>query len=324
MNIVFFGTPYFAAYHLEQLIECAYNIVAVVTTPDTQQGRGRKIHPSPVKKIALSHNLTVLQPDKMQDKTFIKNLRSLKPNLFIIVAFRKLPEYIWKIAGKGTINLHTSLLPAYRGAAPINRVIMNGETHTGVSTFYINDKIDTGDILLQKKILLSNQITAGELHNKLMESGALLLLKTLNELNNISPVKQGISQSLKIAYKIQKQDLRINWNSPIENIYNLIRGLSPLINKEKYLEDVAICPSAWCIYNNGHTERRLKINNSEIIKESSGNKFLSLYTDNKEYLHINLKEGRLAIINVQLEGKKAMNIKQFLAGNKINTLCSIS
>ena len=324
MNIIFFGTPYFAAYHLEELTNSSYNIVAVVTTPDTQKGRGRKIHPSPVKELALSKNITVLQPNTMEDQDFIKSLKDLKPDLFVIVAFRKLPIHIWKIAIKGAINLHTSLLPDYRGSAPINRVIINGEKHTGVSTFYIDDKIDTGDILLQKKILLNNQITAGELHNILMQEGSKLLLKTLKELNKIIPRKQQVLEKTNIAYKIKKEDLRINWHLPIENIYNLIRGLSPMLNNEEYLNDVAICPSAWCIYNDGKIKKRLKINYSKIIKSDSNDKFLSIHTDNKNYLHINLKKGKLDVINIQMEGKKTMNIKQFLAGNKINDLSTIS
>ena len=325
MNIIFFGTPYFSAYSLTEIIKSNYKVISVVTKPDTKKGRGRKILPSEVKKTAIANNIEILEPSNLNDINFLAKLQGFKADLFVIIAFEKLPETVWKIAKKGAINLHTSLLPEYRGSAPINRVIINGEKDTGITTFYINDKIDTGDIIMQKKISLTDKITAAQLHNKMMIEGCQLILDTISKVKegNIKTINQNITKKYRYANKISKDLCRINWKNPIINIYNLIRGLSPFLEKEKYLKDVSICPSAWCFLNNGKINKRLKINNVEITEKTSNN-FLSISTDNRSYLHVNLKDNSLAITHLQLEGKKRMNIKEFLRGTKISVNHSIS
>ncbi len=238
-KIVFMGTPQFAAYSLEKIIESGINVAAVVTVPDKKKGRGLKVAESEVKKVAKKYDLPLLQPEKLKDDDFLNNLRAFSADLFVVVAFKMLPKVVWEMPELGTINLHASLLPQYRGAAPINWAIINGEKETGVTTFFINEKIDTGEILKQKRVKIEDSDTAGDLHDKLMVVGADLLVETIYDVfsGDIIPIPQnkllGKHEPLKMAPKIFRDDCRINWNLPMEQVYNFVRGLSPY-------------PGAWC------------------------------------------------------------------------------
>ncbi|MDC0249446.1 methionyl-tRNA formyltransferase [Flavobacteriales bacterium] len=320
MRIVFFGTPYFAATNLQALISQGYNIVAIVTPLDSRKGRGKKLKPCAVKEVGITNNIPILQPLKLKSNNFIEELKSFNADLFIVVAFRILPELVWKLPAKGTINLHTSLLPNYRGAAPINWVLINGEKETGVTTFFINKEIDSGAIIQQKKIQLTDKTTAAELHNMLMNKGSDLLISTINLIKNNSKNQtlQNYKHDMLEAPKLTKELLRIDWNKSAKEIHNLIRGLSPILANNTKLKDVAICPSAWFVLkcHNG-AEKRIKIHLSEVINTESNNP-LSIKTDNKTYLHIMTNKGVISILNLQNEGKKPLEIQQFLQGNKIN------
>tara|TARA_X000000368_G_scaffold413464_1_gene401568 strand:+ start:144 stop:1124 length:981 start_codon:yes stop_codon:yes gene_type:complete len=320
MRIVFFGTPYFAAINLKELISEGYNIVALVTPPDSRKGRGKQLKNCAVKEVGITNNIPVLQPIKLKSDDFIEKLKSFNADLFIVVAFRMLPELVWKIPTKGTINLHTSLLPNYRGAAPINWVLINGEKETGITTFFIDKRIDSGTIILQERIKLTNKTTAAQLHNTLMNKGSKLLISTLILIknNSINKIPQQNDQDMLVAPKLKKELLKINWTKSAKEIHNLIRGLSPFLDNNTKLKDVAICPSAWFILkNNNGIEKRIKVHLSEIISTQSDN-LLSIKTDNKTYLHIITNKNTISILNLQPEGKNPMTIQQFLQGNKIN------
>ena len=319
MKIVFFGTPEFAAANLQYLIENGNEIVAVVTPPDSKTGRGKQLKPCAVKQVALTNNLPVLQPEKLRADGFINTLTNFKADLFIVVAFRMLPEVVWKIPTKGTINLHTSLLPNYRGAAPINRVLINGEKETGISIFFIDQNIDSGAIIQQEKIQLTDTITAAQLHEKLVTKGNNLLISSLNAIKNDSAVQiaQQASKAILEAPKLTKELLQINWKKSAIDIHNLVRGLSPFLANNIMLKDVAICPSAWFyLEDNMSNQKRIKLHLTEVIKSESKD-LLGIKTDNKTYLHINTKKDAIAILNLQVEGKNPMTIQQFLQGNKI-------
>jgi len=319
MKIVFFGTPYFAAKNLQHLINNEQDIVAVVTPPDSKTGRGKKIKACAVKELGLQHKLKILQPEKLKANSFINELKNLNADIFIVVAFRMLPKLVWEIPPKGSINLHTSLLPNYKGAAPINWVLINGEKETGVSTFFINHEIDSGAIILQEKVTLNEETTAAQLHNILIQKGNSLILRTLKDIQNntVKLIPQKHKKPILEAPKLTKELLKIDWNKSATDIHNLIRGLSPLLEKT-YLENVAICPSAWFLLENSNgKKKRIKIHLTSIIKSGTHN-MVSINTDNKEYLHITTKKDTLSILNLQMEGKKPMTIKQFLQGNKIN------
>lgn len=243
------GTPGFAVTSLDALVKSGANIVAVVTAPDKPAGRGLSVKEPEVKQYAVAHNLKVLQPEKLKSPDFINTLQNLQPDLAVVVAFRMLPEIIWSLPKNGTINLHASLLPQYRGAAPINWAIMNGETKTGVTTFFIEKEIDTGKVIARKEVEILPDDTAGTLHDKLAEVGALLLTQTVESIQNNSytSIPQEITeQQLKMAPKIFRDDCRINWNRPVADVYNFIRGLSPY-------------PGAWTIIKTGDDEKILKI-----------------------------------------------------------------
>lgn len=319
MKIIFFGTPNFAATNLQYLIGHNFNITAVVTLPDSKKGRGRKLKSSAVKETAIKNNITVLQPEKLRDDNFLNKLKNLNANLFVVVAFRMLPEILWNIPSKGTINLHTSLLPNYRGAAPINWVLINGEKETGITTFFINGEIDSGAIISQERTELTNDMTAARLHNILMDNGNKLLTKTLQKISNntVKQKKQVLTSKMRAAPKLTKDLLRINWNKSAEEIHNLIRGLSPFIDNDTKLKDISICPSAWFfIENNRGKKKRIKIHFSKIVISNTLD-LLKIETDNKTYLHIGAKKDKISILNLQAEGKKPMTIQQFLKGNKI-------
>ena len=320
MKIVFFGTPPFSAYILEKL-HASINVVAVVCPPDREKGRGRKIISPSVKLKAQELNIKVLQPNNLNDSSFIASLHNLNADLFIVVAFRMLPEIVWRIPKKGCVNLHTSLLPNYRGAAPINRVLINGEKQTGITTFFINNKIDEGNILLQEKIELNNKITAAILHNIMMERGADLLLETIDKIadNKAEQMEQNIALNDKIAPKINKELLQIDWSQSVTKIHDLIRGLSPCLNDDTLLKDVAICRSAWFyLLTENAKQIRVKLLLSDFEVEINSLEVGSIVTDNKTHLKIAVKDGFIAILKLQMEGKKTMDIKSFLAGFQIN------
>ena len=319
MKIIFFGTPIFAATNLQYLIDHGHDIVAVVTSPDSKQGRGKKIKSCAVKEIAIINDICVLQPEKLRSDDFVNTLINFSVDLFVVVAFRMLPEVVWKIPRKGTINLHTSFLPDYRGAAPINRVLINGEKETGISTFFIDHNIDSGAIIQQDRIKLTRSTTAAQLHNKLVEKGNDLLFSTINKIQYNSKLQtlQQNDNSILEAPKLTKELLRIDWNKSAIDIHNLVRGLSPFLDKDTILKDVSICPSAWFFLEDSKgCQKRIKLHLTEVVK-SKAEKFMSIETDNKTYLHINIDKYAIAILNLQPEGRNPMNIQQYLQGTKI-------
>lgn len=314
MKIICFGTPSFTSEIIKNIERCN-DIVCIVTTEDTQKGRGKKILPSDVKKTAFELDIPILQPNKLDDREFIEKLKEYNADLFLVIAFRKLPKVVWELPKKGTINLHTSLLPEYRGAAPINWVLINGENKTGVTTFFINEKIDQGDIILQKKINLDQNITAGQLHNLMIHDGIEIVNKTINIIdeNDVQLIYQSKKDEFKAAPKLNKELQKINWQKSIIEIHNKIRGLSPFIDQTTMVKDVSICPCAWFFLNS----KRVKIQKSSIVEIVNKERYLD--TDNKNYLNVNFKDKALSLEIIQPEGKKPMNIKQFLQGNKIDS-----
>ena len=320
MKIVFFGTPHFAATNLNALINARYDIVGIVCPPDSKKGRGKQLKPCAVKEVGIANNIPVLQPLKLRDKDFLMQLKSLNADLFVVVAFRMLPHSVWSLPVKGAINLHTSLLPNYRGAAPINWVLINGEKETGITTFFIDQQIDSGAIIKQEKIKLTDEISAAELHNTLMNKGSELLINTLNSIKNntVSQQEQEHNLAMSEAPKLTKKLLKIDWNKSAKEIHNLVRGLSPFLDNNTKLKDIAICPSAWFILQDDKgIKKRIKLHLSEQVSNNS-DKIMSIKTDNKTYLHIITKKNAIAILNLQAEGKKPMTIQHFLQGNKIN------
>ena len=306
------GTPEFAVSSLEILIKSGFNVVAVITAPDKPAGRGQKIKQSAVKEFAIKQQIKILQPTNLKDSNFISELKALKADLQIVVAFRMLPEIIWDMPKLGTYNLHASLLPKYRGAAPINWAIINNEKETGLTTFKIKQAIDTGNILYREKINLNSDITAGELHDQLMKIGAELLLKTVVEINkNLIEGNElnFISQNDENKYhapKITKELCKINWNKSGDEIYNLIRGLSPYPTAMAYLNNGDDKPSIIKIYNSSF----------KIIEHNYDNGLLN--TDNKTFLNAYCKNGIIQINDLQIEGKKRLLIADFLRGTKLN------
>jgi methionyl-tRNA formyltransferase len=306
MKIVFMGTPDFAVPCLKILLENGFEIVAVVTAPDKPAGRGLKLTATPVKEYAVQHNLKVLQPEKLRDENFLNELKALQPDLSIVVAFRMLPEIVWSLPKYGSINLHASILPKYRGAAPINWAIMNGEKETGVSTFFIQKQIDTGNVIYSEKVAITPTDTAGILHDKLMEVGSRLILKTVQAVqeNNYPQIPQDLSVEQPLAPKIFKDDCKINFNQPAEKLYNFIRGLSPY-------------PAAWATADG----KMLKIFFTELTDETSNNKPVgTIITDSKSYIKVAAQDFLLNITELQIEGKKKMKTEEFLRGNKFQQL----
>ena len=319
MKIVFFGTPDFSGQILKKILN-GNEIVSIVTAEDSQKGRGKKFQFPDVKKTGIELNIPVFQPKNLKDDKFVEKLKKFNADIFLVIAFRKLPKKVWQIPKKGTINLHTSFLPDYRGAGPINWVLINGEKHTGISSFFINDKIDQGDIILQKKISINKNMTAAQLHNQMIIDGIEITNKTIELIkNNTLKIKtQNQSETHKKAPKINKELLRINWGQSIDQIHNKIRGLSPFLDYNELLQDVSICPCAWFYLNN----KRIKVQKSSICEKINDSKIID--TDNKNYLNINFSEKALSLEMIQIEGKKPMLIKQFLQGNKINENDQIS
>jgi len=308
-KILFSGTPDFAVESLKILVENGYNICGVITAPDKPAGRGMQMQQSAVKKYALSKDLNILQPEKLKDAVFLSEVASLKADLHIVVAFRMMPEQLWSMPRLGTLNLHASLLPQYRGAAPINRAIMNGETTTGVTTFFLKHEIDTGDIILSDKVDIGPTETAGELHDRLMHIGAVLVLKTVQQIEkgNLSTTPQkSITSELKHAPKIFKNDCIINWSDKTSTVFNQIRGLSPYPGAFTMLED-----------KNGKT-LTLKIYSALFLESKELSETGKIISDNKSFLNITTSDGIISIKELQLEGKKRMSAEEFLRGFSIN------
>jgi len=301
LRIIFMGTPEFAVGSLRKLLEAGYNVVSVVTSPDKPAGRGLALQESAVKVFAKSKGLLVLQPEKLKDPSFIQQIKELHPDIQVVVAFRMLPEVVWNMPPLGTVNVHASLLPLYRGAAPINWAIINGEKITGVTTFKLKHEIDTGDILLSSKVTIEENENAGTLHDKLKEEGAMLLLETLSQLAagilKEQPQFSSDNNSLKHAPKIFTDTCKIDWNHSADEIYNLIRGLSPY-------------PAAFTTLDN----KKLKIFSAKKIKSDSHAEPGSIETDNKSYLRFAARDGSIDLLDLQLEGKKRMNVIDFLRG----------
>ena len=298
------GTPDFAVASLNALFEAGYNIVGVVTAADKPAGRGQKLQESAVKKYAVEKGLRVLQPLKLKDPEFIEELKSLNADLQIVVAFRMLPEVVWDMPAKGTINLHGSLLPHYRGAAPINHAIINGEKESGVTTFFLKHEIDTGDVIFSEKVAIADDDTAGDLHDKLMATGADLLVKTVKavEENNYKEQPQPMSAELKHAPKIFKEFCLIDWNQPVKKVYNLIRGLSPYPTAFTLLNGKSIK-----IFKAGYEE-------TEIGQDTIPGDFM---TDGKTFLKFAARDGFILLLDVQYEGKKRMMVDEFLRGMRL-------
>jgi len=302
LRIVFMGTPEFAVTILDGLVKADFNIVGVITAPDRPAGRGRKLRASAVKEYALKHDLPILQPTNLKNEAFIETLEALKANLQVVVAFRMLPKVVWQMPEHGTFNLHASLLPNYRGAAPINWAVINGETKTGVTTFFIDEKIDTGHIIESAEIDILPDETAGELHDKLMHLGKDLVLTTVDKIEKgqASTYPQPEIDNIRTAYKIHKETCKIDWNTDIDTIYNLIRGLSPY-------------PGAWCALNNPEEVGTLKIYKAEKRMYNHNKKIGSILIENKEIV-VAVKNGALVLQNLQLPGKKRMNAIDLLNG----------
>ncbi len=305
MRIVFMGTPEFAVASLNALIEAGSEIVGVITAPDKPSGRGQKVSESAVKQYAVAKGIKVLQPEKLRNEEFLADLKSLRADLQVVVAFRMLPEIVWNMPPKGTINLHASLLPQYRGAAPINWVLINGEKETGVTTFFLKHEIDTGDVLFTEKTTLTGRENAGELHDRLMNKGAGLLVKTVKavESGRYTENPQTLlaeSAELKHAPKIFKEDCKIDWNLPAEKVYNLVRGLSPY-------------PTAFTVLN----DKILKVYGAEYELTETRKEVGEFISDNKTFLKVATPDGFVILTDIQMEGKKRMSVAEFLRGVRL-------
>jgi len=309
LRIIFMGTPEFAVPSLEILVEHKYNIVAVITAPDKPQGRGQKLSYSPVKACAIKYNIPVLQPPNLKAPEFLEQLNSFKSNLQIVVAFRMLPEVVWSMPSLGTFNLHASLLPQYRGAAPINWAIINGEKETGATTFFLKHEIDTGSIIFQVREPIGPDDDAGEVYERLMKIGAALVLKTVRaiEQNNYPSIPQPKADEIKHAPKIFKETCEIKWGQSSDQVKNFVRGLSPY-------------PAAWTKVAN----KVFKVFKVSIVKSSDQAKSSDrlewsddVRTDNKNYIHIKTADGWVALQEIQPEGKKRMTVPEFFRGNKL-------
>lgn len=311
LRIVFMGTPEFAVTILDKLVENDFDIVGVITAPDKPAGRGQKLQESDVKRYAVSKNLNILQPTNLKDASFISELSALNADLFVVVAFRMLPEVVWAMPPKGTINLHASILPMYRGAAPINWAIINGEKETGVTTFFIEKEIDTGKIIERSSVLIDENETVGELHDRLMQLGASTTLSTVQKIANGDV--QGIPQleltegELKSAPKIFKPDCEVNFQQNIQIVHNFIRGLSPY-------------PAAWCTLKNSETNETKTFKLFSCNKTSEKVKDSKRIQSNSEGILFPCNDFYLCVTELQPEGKRRMDWKAFLAGNSIENL----
>ncbi len=296
------GTPDFAVASLDALVRANFDVVAVVTAADKPAGRGQKLSESAVKKYAVEKNIPVLQPEKLKNPEFLAQLKSFNADLQVVVAFRMLPEVVWAMPSKGTINLHGSLLPQYRGAAPINHAIINGEKESGVTTFFLTHEIDTGDIIQSASVAIESTDTAGDLHDKLMNVGASLLVKTVTAIaeGNYQEQPQPQSDVLKHAPKIFKEDCKVDWNKPSLEVFNFIRGLSPY-------------PTAFTLLN----DKTLKIFKVDIEEKEPAIAAGGFLTDGKTFLKFATKDGFIKLQDIQYEGKKRMQIEDFLRGMRL-------
>lgn len=308
LKIVYMGTPDFAVEPLKRLVEDKYNVVGVVTMPDKPAGRGHKLQFSPVKQYAVDNNLHVMQPEKLKAEDFVNELRSLNADLFIVVAFRMLPEIVWAMPRLGTFNLHGSLLPQYRGAAPLNWAVINGETETGITTFFLTHEIDTGKIIQQEKIKINDEDNVGIIHDKLMIMGGDLVLDTVKNIINgtIKPKPQeelySSESELKPAPKIFKETCHLDFSRPTENVHNLVRGLSPY-------------PAAWAnLVAEGKEDVQMKIYETKKEICTHNNTVGTIVTDGKKYLKVATSDGYLHLLQIQVPGKKRLPIEDFLRG----------
>lgn len=305
LRIIFMGTPDFAVATLEKLLEQGHTVVGVITAPDRPAGRGRKLQQSAVKRYALQKGLPVLQPTNLKNRDFLSELAELRANLQIVVAFRMLPKVVWTMPEYGTFNLHASLLPNYRGAAPINWVLINGETETGVTTFFIDDNIDTGEIILQERTPIDEHETAGSLHDRLMVMGANLVEKTVRQIANgsVTTTVQPTVKGLKTAYKIHRETCKIDWSLSLEAIYDHIRGLSPY-------------PTAWSTLVSGDTQLTVKL--YLVAKERAMHQYQAGHLVwGKNELKVAVSDGFLKILEMQLPGKRRMKTGDILNGLKL-------
>ena len=302
LRIVFMGTPEFAVGILDTILQHNYEVVGVITAADKPAGRGQKIKYSAVKEYALAHELPLLQPTNLKDESFLEELKALNANLQIVVAFRMLPKVVWEMPSLGTFNLHASLLPNYRGAAPINWAIINGETKTGVTTFFIDDKIDTGAMLLNAETAISKSESAGQLHDRLMQLGSETVIQTLAllEKGNVTTTIQQDTADIKTAYKLNKENCKIDWTKSVSEIHNLIRGLSPY-------------PAAWCFFSDKGEEWNIKIYEANILNESHSLAIGQLVCTKKE-MKIAVQDGFIQVLSLQFPGKKKMTTAELLNG----------
>ncbi|WP_036384389.1 methionyl-tRNA formyltransferase [Muricauda sp. MAR_2010_75] len=302
LRIVFMGTPDFAVASLKAIVESGFDVVGVITAPDRPAGRGRKVQESAVKQFAVQHHLKVLQPTNLKDEAFLEELRSLKANLQVVVAFRMLPKVVWQMPEHGTFNLHASLLPQYRGAAPINWAIINGETETGVTTFFIDEKIDTGGIILQKIEKITQEDNVGTLHDRLMKLGGELVVETCNQIasGKVASTPQKHFDDLKPAPKIHKDTCKIDWNKSLDAIHNHIRGLSPY-------------PGAWAFLVNHGDKDPIKIYATHKEPAQHNDEIGKLIAD-KKTLKVGVADGYLHLLEIQLPGKRKMETKAVLNG----------
>ena len=305
LRIIFMGTPDFAVANLKALVEAEYHIVGVITAPDKPAGRGRKLNQSAVKVYAETKNLNILQPTNLKDQDFVLELEELQANLQIIVAFRMLPKVVWAMPEYGTFNLHASLLPQYRGAAPIHWAIINGETKTGVTTFFIDDKIDTGAVILQEEIDIDSNETVGSLHDKLMTLGSQLVLKTVNEIEEgqVKKYIQSSDNNLNTAPKLDNDSCKLDWDTDVEKVYNKIRGLNPF-------------PAAWCYLQNGNENLRIKVFDVDFKKEAHNHPPGKISLGKNE-LHVAAKNGFIEMKTIQLPGRRKMEVQSLLNGYDI-------
>lgn len=302
LRIVFMGTPEFAVGILDTIYQHNYDIVGVITAADKPAGRGQQIKYSAVKEYALEKGLRLLQPTNLKDEAFLEELKSLNANLQVVVAFRMLPEAVWKMPSLGTFNLHASLLPQYRGAAPINWAVINGETTTGVTTFFIDDKIDTGAMILKASLEIGENENAGQLHDRLMDLGKDTVVKTLTLIENGSAETtiQPNDDDVKTAYKLNRENCKIDWTKPGNEIHNLIRGLSPY-------------PAAWCFFKDNGQEWNVKIYETAFTEETHDKPAGTILADKKE-ISVAVTDGYIKILALQFPGKKKMTAKEFLNG----------
>jgi methionyl-tRNA formyltransferase len=302
LRIIFMGTPEFAVGILDTIIKNNYDVVGVITAADKPAGRGQKIKYSAVKEYALANNLPLLQPTNLKDEGFLEELKALNANLQIVVAFRMLPKVVWEMPELGTFNLHASLLPNYRGAAPINWAIINGETKTGVTTFFIDDKIDTGAMILNSEIAIEPEENAGQLHDRLIDLGSTTVIDTLKiiENGNVTTTIQKDNEDIKTAYKLNKENCKIDWNKSGQEINNLIRGLSPY-------------PAAWCFLKDKNEELSVKIYEAKLTEEPHSHEIGKVISAKKE-IKIAIKNGYILLLSLQLPGKKRMQVAELLNG----------